>query len=137
MDGLEIIINYPAIMKKAEEAQKRVDAAVIKYMDPYIPYQSGVLAKSVVLHTKIGSGEIIQKTPYARYLYYGEVYGPNIPIMNGGELAGFYSPPVKGPTGRPLKYDKTKHPLAGKLWFERMKADHKNDILKEAEGGRV
>ena len=25
-----------------------------------------------------------------------------------------------------------RHPQAGKLWFERMKADHKEDILKGA-----
>lgn len=38
----------------------------------------------------------------------------------------------KQPTGRPLTYSTERHPLAGKLWFERMKADHKDDILKGA-----
>ena len=39
---------------------------------------------------------------------------------------------LKTPTGRPLTYSTERHPQAGKLWFERMKADHKEDILKGA-----
>lgn len=117
-----------------KEKQKLVDAACLRYMEPYVPYQSGVLSKSATLHTVIGSGKIMQVTPYAHYLYYGEIYGPSIPIKSGGELIGFYSIPgvKKEPTGRPLTYDATKHPLAGKLWFERMKADHLDDIKREA-----
>lgn len=117
-----------------KEKQRIVDAAVLRYMDPYVPYNTGVLAKSATLHTTIGSGRIVQKTPYARYLYYGEIYGPNIPITSGGQVIGFFSHPgvPKTPTGRQMQYDTTKHPLAGKLWFERMKADHINDIKREA-----
>lgn len=120
------------LLNEVEDKQKIVDSAVLKYMDPYIPYQTGTLAKSAVTGTVIGSGKIIQSTPYARYLYYGEVYGPNIPITSGGEVVGFFSKAPKSPTGRDIKYDTTKHPLAGKLWFERMKADHLDDIKKEA-----
>lgn len=109
-----------------------VDSECLRYMDPYIPYKTGALAKSAVIGTVIGSGEIIQRMPYARYQYYGEVYGPNIPLTAGGELIGFYSPSSKTPTGRPLQYDTTKHPQAGKLWFERMKADHLDDIKRKA-----
>ena len=114
--------------------QKIVDSEVLRYMDPYIPYDTGVLAKSAVQGTVIGSGRIVQSTPYARYLYYGEVYGPNIPITQNGEVIGFFSPrgQAKIPTGRDLSYDTTKHPLAGKLWFERMKTDHIQDIKKAA-----
>ena len=57
------------------------------------------------------------------------VYGPNIPLYKNGELVGFYSPPKKYPTGRELKYSTAKHPLAGKMWFERMKKDKKDVIL--------
>ena len=114
--------------------QKIVDAAVLRYMEPYVPYRSGVLSKSALLNTVIGSGRIVQATPYARYLYYGEIYGPNFPIKEGGEIVGFYSTPgmKKTPTGRMMQYDTTKHPLAGRLWFERMKKDHLKDIKKEA-----
>ena len=122
------------ILKEIDRKQKIIDAAVLRYMDPYIPYRSGTLAKSALLNTVIGSGKIVQATPYARYMYYGEIYGPNIPLKVGGEIVGFYSPAgmSKTPTGRMMEYDKTKHPLAGRLWFERMKKDHLNDIKKEA-----
>ena len=111
--------------------QKTCDNACIKYMTPYVPMQSGVLTKSALLNTVIGSGKIVYATPYARYLYYGEKYAPSYPITKNGVLVGFFSPPHKYPTGIPLNYSKDFHPLAGSHWFERMKTDHKNDILKE------
>ena len=116
------------------KAQKFVDAECIRLMRPYTPFLSGVLIKSATLGTVIGSGIIKQNTPYARYQYYGEVYGPNIPIMEQGELVGFYSRrgEKKSPTGRALTYNTFKNPKAGKLWFERMKADHKKQILAGA-----
>mgnify|MGYP000793250637 FL=1 len=85
----------------------------------------------------IGDGMIVYATSYARYLYYGEVYGPNIPIFEGGELAGFFSPPHKYPTGRPLTYNGA--PDRGAYWFERAMAEHKDDVIREAAalaGGR-
>lgn len=113
--------------------QKYIDSECIRLMKPYTPFKTGILEKMATIGTVIGSGEIHQSTPYARYLYYGEVYGPNIPIFDGDNLVGFYSPPKKHPTGKALKYDKSAHPLAGKKWFDRMKADHKKDILLGAQ----
>ncbi len=120
--------------EKFLKAQRFVDSECIRLMIPYTPMNTGILYKSAMLGTKIGSGEIHQNVPYARYLYYGEVYGPNIPIKENGQTIGFFSPKGqrKTPTGRPLQYDKTKHPKAGKMWFERMKADHKDEILQGA-----
>lgn len=118
---------------RLELMQQACDNACIKYMTPYVPMQTGVLAKSALLNTVIGSGKIVYATPYARYLYYGEKYAPSYPITKDGELIGFFSPPQKYPTGLPLQYSKTFHPLAGAYWFERMKTDHKNDILQEVK----
>lgn len=113
-------------------AQMYIDSTVLREMKPYTPYRNGTLEKSAVIHTVIGSGEIKQYTPYARYLYYGNVYGPNIPITENGVVKGYFSPKgqKKHPTGKMLVYSKAKHPLAGKMWFERMKADHKDEILQ-------
>nr|DAS98266.1 MAG TPA: Minor capsid protein [Caudoviricetes sp.] len=120
--------------EKAHQIQCVIDKAVIKYMTPYIPYQSGFLAtKALTAETVIGSGKIRQLGPYAHYLYAGEIYGPNIPVKENGVIVGWWSPPSKTPTGRPLTYDTTKNPLAGSHWFERMKADHADDILREAQ----
>jgi len=114
--------------------QKFVDSECIRLMGPYTPFVTGVLEKSSTLSTVIGSGEVKQNTPYSRYLYYGEVYGPNIPIFENGKLAGFFSPKgqKKHPTGREMKYNTAMHPKAGKLWFKRMVADCKDDILQGA-----
>lgn len=127
---------------KLSKAQQFVDSECIRLMIPYTPMNTGFLYKSAILGTKIGSGEIHQNTPYARYLYYGQVYGPNIPIIENGQVIGFFSPKgqSKSPTGRPLNYSTSKHPKAGKMWFERMKADHKDEILRGASqilGGKV
>ena len=64
-------------------------------------------------------------SPYAHYMYMGEIYGPNIPRYDEeGNLVGWWSPPVKQPTGRPLTYSE---PGTGPKWFEAAKAEHKND----------
>lgn len=132
-----------------ELAQREIDKDCIKLMKPYTPFKMGVLENSATIHTVIGSGQITQVTPYARYLYYGKVYGPNFPIVRekdgtehivfghydgDGTIIGWRSPKgrKKHPTGRRLHYSKDKHPLAGKMWFERMKADRKMDILQAA-----
>ena len=114
------------------KVQQFIDSECIRRMKPYTPFLSGTLERSATIGTVIGSGRIIQKTPYAHYQYYGVVYGPNIPIFRNGILEGFYSPPAKLPTGSQIKYSTAKHPKAGKMWFERMKSDCKDDILRGA-----
>lgn len=113
--------------------QKVVDAAVIRECFPYLPFDEGVLAGSANTATEIGSGEVIYDTPYARYLYYGEVYGPNIPITENGIITGYWSAPEKFPTGEKLEYSTEKNPQAGSHWFDRAMEDHKDEILKEAQ----
>lgn len=127
-------------LEKGGRVQQAIDKAVIDWSLPYCPWDTGTLAKSPYSATTIGSGRVVYPGPYARYQYYGEVYGPNIPIFedNSGEPTGFFSPPnqKKHPTGRQLDYSKSRarnSPLAGSFWFERMKADHAKDIIKEAE----
>jgi hypothetical protein len=122
------------MVQRAYRIQCVIDSDVIKFMTPYIPYQSGFLAtKALTIPTVIGTGEIRQLGPYAHYQYIGEIYGPNVPVKENGEIVGWWSPPSKAPTGRPLTYDTTKNPLAGSHWFERMKADRADDILKDAQ----
>lgn len=116
--------------------QQVIDKAVIDWDLQYCPWDTGTLAKSPYSVTQIGTGEVVYPGPYAHYLYYGEVYGPNIPVFedDSGEPTRWYSPPgqPKHPTGRPLQYSLDPNPLAGSFWFERMKADHLEDIIEEA-----
>ena len=117
--------------------QKAIDNAVIRYCGPYCPFETGTLANSPYRSSQIGSGEVIYNTPYARYLYYGEVMGPNIPVFDddSGVPTRYFSPPgqPKHLTGRPLQYNTDTNPMAGSHWFERMKANHSQDILEEAK----
>lgn len=128
--------DFGAVMtQRLNKAQQFIDRECIKQMIPYTPWRNGFLEKSVVLGTVIGSGILRYLSPDARYLYYGEVYGPNIPIKEGDQIVGYFSPKgqKKQPTGRPITYHPSNgHNLAGKLWFERMKADHADEIREGA-----
>lgn len=111
-----------------QDVQAYVDNAVIRYMTPYTPMRTGILYKSAILGTTIGSGQIVQVAPYARYLYYGKLMVSSItgsPFALQGES--------KVLTEIPLKYDTFRHPLAGAYWFERAKADKKDVILRGAK----
>lgn len=124
-------------LEKDGLVQQAIDKAVIDWNLQYTPWETGSLAKSAYAATTIGSGKVVYPGPYARYLYYGEIMGPNIPVFEDdtGIPTQFFSKKgeKKHLTGRPLTYSTDVNPLAGSFWFERMKADHKDDILKEAK----
>lgn len=117
--------------------QQTIDKTVIDYNLAYCPWESGLMAKSAYGVTQIGSGRVIYPGPYAHYQYYGEIYGPNIPVFedDSGVPTRFFSPPrqKKHPTGRSLDHATDVNPLAGPFWFERMKADRLQDIVQEAK----
>ena len=124
-------------LEKGGLVQQTIDKSVIDWCLPYCPWDSGALAKGAYSATTFGSGKVIYPARYAHYMYYGEVYGPNIPVYgdDSGEPTSFFSPPgqKKHPTGRQLQYSTDVNALAGSHWFERMKADHAADILREAK----
>lgn len=135
---LEDFIDWKTFIKKygvgeGGHVQKTVDAAVIRECFPYVPFDEGILAGSANTATEIGSGEVVYDQAYAHYQYYGEIWGPNFPIVENGVIVGYRSPPEKYPTGRPLQYNTDKNPLAGSHWFDRAMADHSEDVLKEAQ----
>lgn len=107
--------------------QKFIDQEAIRQMAPYTPYRQGILEKSATLGTKIGSGEINQISPGARMLYYGKLM---VSAITGSAWASMGERKIL--TDKDLQYDTTRHPLAGKMWFERMKADKKDEILEGA-----
>lgn len=99
----------PAMTERLKKTQKYIDMECMRLMSPYTPWKTSFLEKSVILVTIPGSGELNQIAPYARAMYYG-----------------------KTKYGNPINYNKRHHPQAGKLWFERMKADHGKDIIEGA-----
>ena len=85
--------------------QQIVDSEIMRYMDPYIPLDTGAMRDSMITDTVIGSGEIQVNTPYAHRRLLSAI----------------------------------EHGLRGPNYFNRMKADHKDDILRaaaKAAGGR-
>lgn len=52
------------------KVQQSIDSEVLRLTDPYVPMDSGKLKQSGTQHTKIGSGEVIYRTPYARKQYH-------------------------------------------------------------------
>lgn len=106
--------------------QKLVDSECMRYMSDYMPRrQAGELEHMMVMATVIGSGQIDTPGPYAHYLYEGILY---VSPTTGSAWAKKNE--IKVPTDRALTYAGA--PMRGKKWFERMKADHKDDILQAA-----
>lgn len=144
-------VNVNDIMKNhglddGGEAQRYIDNECIRLMDPYTPFLNGALMASVRLNSVIGSGKLVQATPYARYQYYGNLMVDPITLKGS-----FYDPKtgrhwsrpgvgkIMDPGGRKLQHNTSKNPQAGPHWFERMVADHGDDIGRGAAkvaGGR-
>lgn len=106
--------------RKFDTAQEYVDSQCILLMKRFTPELNHILVKSPVLGTKIGSGRIVYISPYARYQYYGKVM-----ISKGGRG----SEKVVAVPERQLKYSKAG---AQRLWFEVMKKQHGEAILRGA-----
>ncbi len=106
-------------------AQKFVDSECIRLMVPYTPMLNGILMKSPVLGTKIGSGHIYYLNPYGRYQYYGKLM---VSSITGSAYASMGEKKVL--TGTDLNHQKSRHPQAGPFWFERMKAEKGTQILR-------
>ena len=113
---------------KNDNVMYQIHDLFAKMCDPYVPMYEGVLSQGV----QIEKDKVIYPPPYAHYQYIGEVYGPNIPIFEDGVLVGFFSPPgqKKHPTGRPINYNKEKHPLATKEWDKAMMDARGEEFLK-------
>lgn len=108
-------------------AQKFIDSECIRLMVPYTPARNNILYKSPTLGTKIGSGRIYYLNPYARYQYYGKLM---VSSLTGSAYATHGEKKVL--TDKNLTYDTTRHPQATSFWFEHMKAEKKEVILRGA-----
>lgn len=62
------------IKADSTRAQKILDARVLQDSNFYCPMKNGILQKSGIVHTVIGSGRVVWQTPYARRQYYGESF---------------------------------------------------------------
>ena len=53
-----------------DRLQVFVDNTVVRHMDAYVPMRTGMLKKSVILGSRMGSGELVFIAPYAHKRYY-------------------------------------------------------------------
>lgn len=75
-------------LKPGGEVQRFVDTEIIKHCDPYVPFDTGMLKGSPLYASRIGYGEIIYDTPYARRMY------------TAPDDWNFQNGPLRGPTGQ-------------------------------------
>lgn len=88
-----------------QRAQEAFDTECLKLCNKYVPFDTGMLEKSSILCSEIGSGQLEWQTPYARKAYY-----------------------------TPMRFRTTHHPLAGNRWGERCKADNLGHLSSFAKG---
>lgn len=86
-----------------KKKQMFVDSEVLRRCRPRVPFRTGMLEKSGILGTVVGSGEVNYIAPYAAHQYYD--------------------------TAEVRSYDANR----GAKWFERMKTAEKEDIFRGAE----
>jgi hypothetical protein len=107
--GIKIDLKREKIISRmksgTQKAQKAIDTAVIADSNFYCPQDTGNLQNSVILGSKIGSGELEWKAEYAKKLYYGEGYN----------------------------FSKDRNPNARAKWFEAAKAAMKSNWLNIAK----
>nr|DAW47317.1 MAG TPA: Minor capsid protein [Caudoviricetes sp.] len=121
------------------EVQKFIDNEVMRQSLPYMPNLNGVLQNAMMSQTVIGSGEIRQNTPYARYQYYGVLFVDPITLKGsfydartGRHWSRKGVAKIPDPTGRLLNYNTSKNALAGSHWFDRAMKDHSESIGRAA-----
>lgn len=69
-----------AIKRKAAGSQEAFDALVLRDSNYFCPIKTGTLEKSAIINSRLGSGQIVWRTPYARrqyYEYHKPAYQPN------------------------------------------------------------
>lgn len=105
-----------------------------RLMDPYVPALNMGLSQDVRTYVEGGVGIVHYTSPYANYQHKGILMVSRItgsPWARMGES--------KVTTGRKLKYNKSRHPLATSEWEKAMKAarmgDFTNAVQRFVNGG--
>lgn len=93
----------PKYTESFARVQKYVDNEVLRFCSARVPFQTGMLQKSGILGTVVGSGEVQYVAPYAARQYYH--------------------------TAKSRSYDANR----GSYWFERGKAAERQRILQGAQ----
>lgn len=106
-----------------------------RLMDPYVPALNMALSQNVRIYAEGDSGIVHYLSPYANFQHKGILMVSRItgsPWARAGES--------KVTTGKKLKYNKSRHPLATSEWDKAMKAARMGDftgaVQRFVNGGR-
>ncbi len=69
MDSPERILEKRQLQEFGK-AQQMLDYEVLRYSEPYVTFKTGMLARSGITGTRLGSGEVVYNAPYAKKQYY-------------------------------------------------------------------
>ena len=82
--GTKITINENGIKSNIEERARKtqagLDSLILSDSNYFCPIKTGKLQQSAIINSRLGSGELVWKTPYARrqyYDYHKPPYQPN------------------------------------------------------------
>lgn len=98
--------------KRYSKAQVFLDSEILRLCDPFTPFRTGMLIKSGILGTDVGSGLVKWIAPYSRYQYY---------LVRKGSKPG------------EVKVGTETGPLRGPYWFHRMKQVFGRRLIKQVK----
>ncbi len=123
---------------KDPSVRENVNQIIADMCEDYVPMDSGEFSSRNTSDypgrlrdsVRVTANEITWRTPYANYVWVGQLYRPNIPIHEKGNphtIIGFYSPKgqSKYATGIPLRYSTAG---TGKRWFNLMLAQKRRSM---------
>lgn len=129
-DELLAMLNDPSVHIRLNEIliEKMNEGDYVPFnFSDYIIHTPGDYPGRLRQSAKATENGITWRTPYARYVWGGEVYGKNYPIFAKGDTKrehpiGFYSKRgvTKTPTGEPMNYTVDN---AGPRWIDRAFAE--------------
>lgn len=100
----------------------------------YVPFREGILYNQVNITGGNSMGVIEHTAPYAHYIYEGVIYGPNVPITQGGEIVGYFSPEApKHSTGRQMTFNTMFSGYASRHWDEAAKPAQLPMLIKSMQ----
>ena len=79
LNSAEIKANLEATTR---QVQAPLDALILQDSNFFCPIKTGTLQKSAIINSRLGSGELVWKTPYARRQYYEYSKPPYQPNPN-------------------------------------------------------
>ena len=96
-----------------------------RLITPYTPMETGTMSESVSIKPK----EIEYNSPYAHYLYKGELM---VDPDTGSSYARYGTKKVYA--GTALEISKAKHPLATKEWDKAAEPTQKSKLIRAMQG---